>query len=154
LRKDDELIFCTCHLDVDIVLIPDSRILDHCGRGHNALKANHNKSPDFCLCFLSQLFSDSSSDDTDLSDVADADDGELDSVLFSASLVRNPLLLGLFFKLISWVVLLFCFDVVTEVNPFLLCCERIHQRSLPREPLPEFDIVINFKKSLLIKIYL
>ncbi len=116
----------------------------------------------------SASFSDSSSDDKALSDEEldaddvddddadddDADDDELDSLLFSTLLVRNPLLVGLFFKLISWVVLLFWFDVVTEVDPFLLPHERIRQRSLPREPLPEFDIVINFKKSLLIKIYL
>ena len=107
----------------------------------------------------SALFSDSSSDDTDHSDEAldaddvdddDADDAdELDSVLFSTLLVRNPILLGLFFKLISWVVLLFGIDVdiVTEVDPFLLCRECIPQRSLPREPLPEFDIVINFKRE-------
>ncbi len=116
----------------------------------------------------SASFSDSSSDDTDRSDQAldaddvdvdddDADDDdELELVLFSTLLVRNPILLGIFFKLISWVVLLFGIyvDLVLEVDPFLLCCERIPQRSLPQEPLPEFDIIINFKNSLLIKIYL
>ncbi len=113
----------------------------------------------------SALFTDSSSDNTDRSDEAldaddvdddDADDDdELDLVLFSTLLVRNLILSGLFFKIISWVLLFgIDVDVVTEVNSFLLCHERICRRSLPREPLPEFDIVINFKKSLLIKIYL
>ena len=44
LRKYDELIFGTCHQDVDIVLIQDFRILDQCG--DNALNANHRKSPE------------------------------------------------------------------------------------------------------------
>jgi hypothetical protein len=63
-----------CHQDVDIVLIPDSCILDHCG--HNALKANHKKISGFLLMLVkSASFSDSSSDDTDCSDDAlDADD--------------------------------------------------------------------------------
>ena len=114
----------------------------------------------------SASFPDSFSDDTDPSDEEldaapdddnDADDDdELESVLFSISLVRNPSLWGIFFKLISWVVLFFGIDVdlVSEVNPFLLCHKRIRQRFLPRGTLPEFDIVINFKNSLLIKIYL
>ena len=85
------------------------------------------KMPGFLLMIVkSASFPDSSSDDTDPSDEEldaddvdddDADDDdELELVLFSTSLVRNPILLGLFFKLISWVVLLFCFDVVTEVD--------------------------------------
>jgi len=111
-------------------------------------------------------FSDSSSDDTDPSDEEldddpddddDSDDDvERESLLSSISLVRNPSLLGIFFEVISWVVLLLGFegDLFLEVNPFLLCRERIRRRSLPRGTLPEFDIVINFENSLLIKINL
>ena len=111
-------------------------------------------------------FSDSSSDDTDPSDEEldddpddddDSDDDvERESLLSSISLVRNPSLLGIFFEVISWVVLLLGIDVdlVSEVDPFLLCREHIRRRSLPRRTLPEFDIIINFENSLLIKINL
>ncbi len=109
-------------------------------------------------------FSDSTSGDTDpsdeeLDDDPDDDDDDSDddlereSLLSSSSLVRNPSLLGIFFEVISWVVLLLGIDIdlVSEVDPFLLCHERIRQRSLPQRTLPEFDIVINFENSLLIK---
>ena len=88
-------------------------------------------------------FSDSSSGDTDPSDEEldddpdddddSNDDVERESPLSSILLVRNPFLLGIFFKVISWMVLLFGIDVVlvSEVDPFLLCRERIRQISLP-----------------------
>ncbi len=95
------------------------------------------------MVLKASLFSDSSSGDTDPSDEElddDSDDDlEHESLLSSISLVRNPSLLGIFFEVISWVVLLLGIDVdlVSEVDPFLLCHERIRQRSLPRRTLPE-----------------
>ncbi len=112
------------------------------------------------MVLKASLFSDSLSGDTDPSDEElddDSDDDlERESLLSSISLVRNPSLLGTFFEVISWVVLLLGIDVdlVSEVDPFLLCRERIHRRSLPRRTLPEFDIVNNVENSLLIKINL
>jgi predicted CXXCH cytochrome family protein len=84
LCKDDQLICCTCHQDVDIVLIPDFCILDQCG--HNALNANHKKSQGVSLMVLeASSFSDSSSDDTDpfdeeLDDDPDDDDDSDDDL--------------------------------------------------------------------------